>query len=132
MTNGRLPFNIACGFCSNCLRGYTGAFLTVNAAPHAAYGYADMGPFKGGQAEYLRVPYADFNALKPPGTPGDQWEDDYVTLSPSSTRPGRSAWPASTCPRIQAASTSRPNRGSSRFRGDKSVSTHSPSSTLNC
>ncbi len=77
-----LPFNIACGFCFNCLRGYTSACLTVNeAAPHAAYGYADMGPFKGGQAEYLRVPYADFNALKLPGQPGDQWEDDFVTLA---------------------------------------------------
>jgi len=77
-----LPFNIACGFCFNCLRGFTSACLTVNAAaPHAAYGYADMGPFKGGQAQYLRVPYADFNALKLPGTPGDQWEDDFVTLA---------------------------------------------------
>ncbi len=77
-----LPFNIGCGFCFNCLRGFTSACLTVNAAaPHAAYGYADMGPFKGGQAQYLRVPYADFNALKLPGAPGDQWEDDFVTLA---------------------------------------------------
>jgi len=74
-----LPFNIACGFCFNCLRGFTSACLTVNeAAPHAAYGY---GPFKGGQAQHLRVPYADFNALKLPGTPGDQWEDDFVMLA---------------------------------------------------
>ncbi len=77
-----LPFNIACGFCFNCLRGFTSACLTVNeAAPHAAYGYADMGPFKGGQAQYLRVPYADFNALKLPGEPGDSWEDDFVMLA---------------------------------------------------
>ncbi len=77
-----LPFNIACGFCFNCLRGFTSACLTANPrAPHAAYGYADMGPFKGGQAEYLRVPYADFNCLKLPGTPGDEWEDDFVTLA---------------------------------------------------
>ncbi len=77
-----LPFNIACGFCFNCLRGFTSACLTVNAqAPHAAYGYANMGPFKGGQAEHLRVPYADFNALKLPGTPGDEWEDDFVMLA---------------------------------------------------
>jgi glutathione-independent formaldehyde dehydrogenase len=77
-----LPFNIACGYCFNCLRGFTSACLTVNQeAPHAAYGYADMGPFKGGQAEYLRVPNADFNCLKLPGTPGDQWEDDFVTLA---------------------------------------------------
>jgi len=51
------------------------------APPHAAYGYADLGPFTGGQAEYLRVPYADFNALKLPGEPGDQWEDDFVMLA---------------------------------------------------
>jgi glutathione-independent formaldehyde dehydrogenase len=77
-----LPFNIACGFCYNCLRGFTSACLTVNPqAPHAAYGYANMGSFAGGQAEYLRVPYADFNALKLPGEPGDQWEDDFVMLA---------------------------------------------------
>jgi len=77
-----LPFNIGCGFCYNCLRGFSSDCLTVNqAAPHAAYGYANMGPFRGGQAQYLRVPYADFNALKLPGTLGDQWEDDFVTLA---------------------------------------------------
>lgn len=77
-----LPFNIACGYCFNCLRGFTSACLTVNqTAPHAAYGYAAMGPFKGGQAEFLRVPNADFNALKLPGTPGDEWEDDFVLLA---------------------------------------------------
>ncbi len=77
-----LPFNIACGFCYNCLRGFTSACLTANPQqPHAAYGYAGMGPFKGGQAEFLRVPYADFNALKLPGQPGDQWEDDFVCLA---------------------------------------------------
>ncbi len=77
-----LPFNIGCGFCYNCLRGFSSDCLTVNQqGPHAAYGYANMGPFKGGQAEYLRVPYADYNALKLPGTPGDQWEDDFVLLA---------------------------------------------------
>jgi len=77
-----LPFNIGCGFCYNCLRNYTSACLVVNPEQaHAAYGYAQMGPFKGGQAEYLRVPYADFNCLKLPGTPGDEWEDDFVLLA---------------------------------------------------
>lgn len=47
----------------------------------AGYGYADMGPYRGGQAEYLRVPYADFNCLKLPGTPGDQFEDDFILLA---------------------------------------------------
>lgn len=45
----------------------------------AAYGYAGMGPYQGGQAEYLRVPFADFNCLKLPG--GDKHENDFVMLS---------------------------------------------------
>lgn len=77
-----LPFNIACGYCYNCLRQHTEACLTMNPeAPHAAYGYAGMGPYSGGQAEFVQVPYADFNSLKLPGTPGDQWEDDFLLLS---------------------------------------------------
>jgi glutathione-independent formaldehyde dehydrogenase len=41
--------------------------LTVNPArPGAAYGYVDMGGWVGGQAEYVMVPYADFNVLKFP------------------------------------------------------------------
>jgi glutathione-independent formaldehyde dehydrogenase len=77
-----LPFNIACGYCFNCLRQHTEACLTMNPdEPHAAYGYAGMGPYQGGQAEYVLVPYADFNCLKVPGTPGDQWEDDFLLLS---------------------------------------------------
>ena len=49
--------------------------------PHAAYGYAGMGPYQGGQAEYVLVPHADFNCLKLPGTEGDRWEDDFLLLS---------------------------------------------------
>ncbi len=77
-----LPFNIACGYCYNCIRGFTNSCLTMNPEKaHAAYGYAGMGPFGGGQAEFVLVPYADFNCLKLPGTPGDQWEDDFLLLS---------------------------------------------------
>jgi len=77
-----LPFNIACGYCYNCIRGYTNSCLTMNPEqPHAAYGYAGMGPFGGGQAEFVLVRYADFNCLKLPGTPGDQWEEDFLLLS---------------------------------------------------
>lgn len=46
----------------------------------AAYGYADMGPYNGGQAEYLRVPYADFNCLQLPESEKAK-ENDYVMLS---------------------------------------------------
>lgn len=62
-----VPFNIACGRCRNCKAGKTGICLNVNPArPGAAYGYVDMGGWVGGQAEYVMVPYADFNLLKFP------------------------------------------------------------------
>src|SRR6266446_46129 len=62
-----VPFNIACGRCRNCREGRTGICLTVNPArPGAAYGYVDMGGWVGGQAEYVLVPYADFNLMKFP------------------------------------------------------------------
>ena len=62
-----VPFNIACGRCQNCKEGKTGICLNVNPArPGAAYGYVDMGGWIGGQAEYVMIPYADFNLLKFP------------------------------------------------------------------
>src|SRR5438132_8802715 len=62
-----VPFNIACGRCRNCKEGRTGICLNVNPArPGAAYGYVDMGGWVGGQAEFVMVPYADFNLLKLP------------------------------------------------------------------
>src|SRR5438309_4183280 len=62
-----VPFNIACGRCRNCREGKTGICLHVNPArPGAAYGYVDMGGWVGGQAEYVMVPYADFNLLRLP------------------------------------------------------------------
>ncbi|WP_028302440.1 formaldehyde dehydrogenase, glutathione-independent [Oceanospirillum beijerinckii] len=62
-----VPFNIACGRCRNCKAGMTGICLNVNPArPGAAYGYVDMGGWVGGQAEYVMVPYADFNLLRFP------------------------------------------------------------------
>ncbi|MEV5935655.1 glutathione-independent formaldehyde dehydrogenase [Streptomyces sp. NPDC052079] len=75
-----MPFNVACGFCINCVEGYTGFCLTVNPGfAGGAYGYVAMGPYKGGQAEYLRVPYADFNCLKLP--PGQEHENDFILLA---------------------------------------------------
>jgi glutathione-independent formaldehyde dehydrogenase len=61
------PFNIACGRCRNCKERATGICLTVNPTrPGGAYGYVDMGGWPGGQAEFVMVPYADFNCLKFP------------------------------------------------------------------
>ncbi len=62
-----VPFNIACGRCRMCKIGNTGVCLNVNPArPGAAYGYVDMGGWVGGQADYVMVPYADWNVLKFP------------------------------------------------------------------
>jgi glutathione-independent formaldehyde dehydrogenase len=62
-----VPFNIACGRCRNCREGATGVCLNVNPArAGSAYGYVDMGGWLGGQAEYVMVPFADFNLLKFP------------------------------------------------------------------
>ncbi|HEY2098618.1 MAG: glutathione-independent formaldehyde dehydrogenase [Pseudonocardiales bacterium] len=62
-----VPFNIACGRCRNCRDGQTGICLNVNPArAGSAYGYVDMGGWEGGQAEYVMVPFADFNLLKFP------------------------------------------------------------------
>ena len=62
-----VPFNIACGRCRNCKEGKTGICLNVNPdRPGSAYGYVDMGGWVGGQAEYVMVPYADWNLLRFP------------------------------------------------------------------
>ena len=76
-----MPFNIGCGHCHNCESGLTGYCLTMNPGfAGAAYGFAGMGPYSGGQAEYLRVPYGDFNCLKLPEDAVEK-ENDYVMLS---------------------------------------------------
>ena len=62
-----VPFNVACGRCRTCKEQHTGVCLTVNPArAGGAYGYVDMGGWIGGQAEYVMVPYADFNLLRFP------------------------------------------------------------------
>jgi glutathione-independent formaldehyde dehydrogenase len=77
-----VPFNIACGTCRNCVSGWTAFCLRTNpteGVDGAAYGYAQMGPYNGGQAQYLRVPYADFNLLELPQ--GGEFEQDFTMLS---------------------------------------------------
>jgi threonine dehydrogenase-like Zn-dependent dehydrogenase len=78
-----MPFNISCGHCKNCERGLTAYCLTANPTPGmagAAYGFAGMGPYNGGQAEYLRVPYADFNCLRLPPDAQEK-QNDYVMVA---------------------------------------------------
>jgi len=78
-----LPFNIACGHCQNCERGHTNYCMVANPDPRvagAAYGFAGMGPWNGGQAEYLLVPWADFNCLRLPDDAVEK-QNDYVMVA---------------------------------------------------
>ncbi|KAF8510010.1 GroES-like protein [Hysterangium stoloniferum] len=84
-----LPLNVACGRCRNCEEGQTGFCTQVNPGfAGGAYGYVSMGPYQGGQAQYLRVPFADLyesfhfiSMLKLP--PGRDNEADFICLADS-------------------------------------------------
>lgn len=79
-----VPFCIACGNCWHCQQGLTSlcensnpnAALTEKFMGHAgsgAFGYSHLtGGFAGGQAEYVRVPFADVGPLKVNGIPDEQ------------------------------------------------------------
>ncbi|KAJ7336758.1 hypothetical protein DFH08DRAFT_877412 [Mycena albidolilacea] len=75
-----MPFNVACGRCLNCEEGRSAFCTLVNPGfAGGAYGYVAMGPYPGGQAEYVRVPFADFNALVLPS--GKEHEEDFALLA---------------------------------------------------
>jgi glutathione-independent formaldehyde dehydrogenase len=77
-----VPTHICCGFCFNCVRGYSDACLTTHpGSTGAAYGYPGMGGYRGCQTELVRVPFADANCLRLPGESGDEWEHDFVLLA---------------------------------------------------
>ncbi|MGC5286393.1 alcohol dehydrogenase catalytic domain-containing protein [Micromonospora sp. DT231] len=77
-----IPTHLFCGTCVMCARGLSAACLRARAeGPGAAYGYAGMGPYRGAQADLLRVPWADANCVPLPGEPGDGYEDDFVLLA---------------------------------------------------
>ncbi len=77
-----IPTHVYCGVCVNCGRGLSAACLRVRPGGFgAAYGYVGMGPYRGAQAELLRVPFADANCIQVPGEPGDDREDDLVLLA---------------------------------------------------
>ena len=99
-----VPFNVACGRCRTCREQQTGVCLNVNPArAGGAYGYVDMGGWIGGQAEYVMVPYADFNLLKFPdkgaGDGEDPRPDDALPIS---------CRPAFTAPSVRTSALARP------------------------
>jgi threonine dehydrogenase-like Zn-dependent dehydrogenase len=80
-----VPFTISCGECFFCQKGMFSlcdisnpnaevASKAMGQSPAGLFGYSHMlGGFAGGQAEYLRVPFADVGPIKiPPGMPDDQ------------------------------------------------------------
>jgi glutathione-independent formaldehyde dehydrogenase len=62
-----VPFNVACGTCRNCKERHTDVCLRANEELGycGAYGF-NLGGWQGGQAEYMMVPWADFQLLKFP------------------------------------------------------------------
>jgi threonine dehydrogenase-like Zn-dependent dehydrogenase len=78
-----VPFNVCCGSCWMCERNlYSQCETTQNrdqGTGASFYGYSKLyGQVPGGQAEYLRVPYADFAPVKVPEGPSD---DRFLFLS---------------------------------------------------
>jgi glutathione-independent formaldehyde dehydrogenase len=97
-----IPTHLYCGLCVNCARGYSAACLQVRPGGFgAAYGYAGMGPYRGSQAELLRVPYAEANCIPVPGEPGDDREDDLVLLADAFV----TGWHATELAEVYAGST---------------------------
>ncbi|HWK78200.1 zinc-dependent alcohol dehydrogenase [Microbacterium sp.] len=78
-----IPFNIACGHCFMCRRGLQSQCETTQVREYgsgaALFGYTKLyGQIPGGQAEYLRVPLADYNHV----LVGSELPDDrYLYLS---------------------------------------------------
>src|SRR6185503_19351291 len=79
-----VPFTIVCGECEQCLRGNYSVCERTNRNKHVAdklfrhstaglYGYTHLtGGYPGGQAEYVRVPYADVGPVKIPDGLSDE------------------------------------------------------------
>lgn len=78
-----IPFNISCGSCFMCDQGLYSQCETTQVTEHGKgarlFGYTHLyGGVPGGQAEFLRVPHAQFGAIKVPAGPPD---DRYLLLS---------------------------------------------------
>ena len=78
-----VPFQIACGSCFMCAQGLQTQCETTQVRDHgmgaALFGYTKLyGQVPGGQAEYLRVPQAQYGPIKVPDGPPD---DRFVYLS---------------------------------------------------
>ncbi|QGG95724.1 zinc-dependent alcohol dehydrogenase [Actinomarinicola tropica] len=78
-----IPFNVSCGSCWMCSNGLQSQCETTQNHDHGTggslFGYTKLyGQVAGGQAELLRVPFADYGPIKVPHGPPD---DRFVFLS---------------------------------------------------
>ena len=78
-----VPFNVSCGHCWMCEHRLQSQCETTQNSEHGTgaslLGYSKLyGQVPGGQAEYLRVPHADYGAVKVPDGPSD---DRFLFLS---------------------------------------------------
>ena len=78
-----VPFNISCGHCFMCRRGLQSQCETTQVTEYGSgaslFGYTKLyGQVPGGQAEYLRVPLADYNHIR---VGADLPDDRYLFLS---------------------------------------------------
>jgi threonine dehydrogenase-like Zn-dependent dehydrogenase len=78
-----IPFNISCGHCFMCGQGLQSQCETTQVREHgmgaALFGYTKLyGEVPGGQAQFLRVPHADYGPIRVPEGPPD---DRFVYLS---------------------------------------------------
>jgi threonine dehydrogenase-like Zn-dependent dehydrogenase len=98
-----IPFNISCGHCWMCRRGYFAQCETTQVTTEgkgaSLFGYTKLyGQVPGGQAEYLRVPQAQFGPIKvPAGHPDER----YLFLSDVLT----TSWQAAKYAEFQAGET---------------------------
>lgn len=97
-----VPFPIACGECEMCRKGLWSHCLFANKHPHdqgAIFGHGeDYGGIPGGQAEYVRVPFADVSPVAVPDDLNDEqvlfvtdilptayWITDICNVTPGAT-----------------------------------------------
>jgi len=98
-----IPFNISCGRCWMCSRGFFAQCETTQVKSQnkgaSLFGYTKLyGQVPGGQAEYLRVPQAHFGPIK---VPGHHPDERYLFLSDVLT----TSWQAAQWADIEKGST---------------------------
>jgi len=98
-----IPFNISCGHCFYCRKGYFAQCETTQVTSQnkgaSLFGYTKLyGQVPGGQAEYLRVPQAHFGPIK---VPGHHPDERYLFLSDVLT----TSWQAAQWADIEKGST---------------------------